>query len=251
MQATSILSVLLLVSITTVRSFSIPSPPASSTLRLFSTEVATRLEGRPVSPETTLHPLHSFVLVQVDDTDASMTVGGIVLPGKKKKKTYGTVVATGPGQLIEGGTGRIPISLAPGDGVMYGEYDGTAVEWKDDQFVLIREEDVLIKYSKNKISLDTVETIRDAVLVRVDPVEAQSKGGILLPGNEKVKKASTGTVVKVGPGRMASNGVLMEMEVVPGDAIQFYDFAGQTVELADDKEHTYTVVSMSDILAKF
>lgn len=55
-------------------------------------------------------------------------------------------------------------------------------------------------------------------------------------------------MVKIGPGRMASNGELMAMDIAMGDMVKFRDFAGNEVDIENEE---YSVVRMPDILAKF
>ena len=66
--------------------------------------------------------------------------------------------------------------------------------------------------------------------------------------SSKQSKPSTGSVVKVGPGKMAGDGALLPMNVAIGERVKFMDFAGNNVEI-DGEE--YSVVKMEEVLAKF
>ena len=65
---------------------------------------------------------------------------------------------------------------------------------------------------------------------------------------QKGSKPSTGRVVKVGPGRMASNGTIMKVDIEVDDMVKFRDFAGNEVMIGGEE---YSVVRMPDILVKF
>lgn len=139
--------------------------------------------------------------------------------------------------------------VVEGEGVLYGKYDGTEVEYNGNKHTLIRDDDILVKYTGDELNLESADVIRDNVLVSVsEEEEAATAGGLLIASTSNKKKPSTGTVVKVGPGRMAANGELMEMDIDVGDMVKFRDFAGNEVKI-EGKE--YSVVRMSDILAKF
>jgi chaperonin GroES len=210
---------------------------------------AVKLEGRTVEGEVV--PLNNFVLVKLAAAQ-EQTDGGILLTGKAKiVKTQGRVEAVGPGRTHPDSGLTIPVPLSAGEGVVYGKYDGTEIVYNDARHTIIRDDDVLIKFADGDgaLTIDNVEVIRDNVLVRVDTSEKTTEGGILIAKTSSAdKRPSTGEVIKVGPGRTASNGDLMPMEVSVGDMIKFREFAGNEVEI-DGQE--YCVVKMADILAKF
>jgi len=159
------------------------------------------------------------------------------------------VVSTGPGKVHQESGVIFPMPVQIGDGVVFGKYDGTEVNYDGAKHTLIRDDDVMIKFTGESLNIDTAETTSDNVLVRVDEKEEETSGGLLIASTSSSnKRPSTGTVVKVGPGRMASNGELMSMDVKEGDMVKFRDFAGNEVTI-DGKE--YSVVKMVDILAKF
>jgi chaperonin GroES len=210
-------------------------------------EESHNLEGRTITGP--LKPLNNFVLVRVAKSD-DQTSGGILLTAKAKaKKTEGTVVAVGPGRAHPESGYLLTIPVQPGEGVVYGKYDGTEVEYDGEKHSLIREEDILVKYTSNQLTLDSVEVLNDNVLVYVEPKEEETSSGLLIASSStSKKKPSTGLVAKVGPGRRTMTGSLTPMEVTVGDMVKFRDFAGNEVKI-DEKE--YTVVRMTDILAKF
>jgi len=217
------------------------------TTRLFDATTTTTLDGRKIKGD--VQPLNNFVLVKTAEAVDS-TEGGILLTGKAKiVKTEGTVVAVGPGRTHPDSGIVFEMPVAKGDGVVYGKYDGTEIDLGGAKHTLIRDDDILVKFHGDALTLDSVQVVRDNVLVYAETKEVSTEGGILLASSsKKAQKPSTGKVIQVGPGKMAANGELMAMDVDVGDMVKFRDFAGNEVEI-DGKE--YSVVKMSDILAKF
>jgi chaperonin GroES len=220
------------------------SKPAFSRL---STQCDATLEGRTIKGE--LKPINNFLLVKIAEAK-EQTEGGILLAGKAKiKKTEGTVVSVGPGKTHPESGIVFDMPVVPGEGVVYGKYDGTEVDYDGERHTLIRDDDILVKFTGGELTLDSVEVVRDAVLVSVNTKEEETSGGILIAkSSSKDSKPSTGEVVKVGPGRMASNGTLMPMDVAVEDMVKFRDFAGNEVTI---EGQDYSVVRVADILAKF
>jgi chaperonin GroES len=207
---------------------------------------ATTLDGRKISGE--VKPLNNFLLVKVAEA-VEKTEGGILLTGKAKiQKTEGLVVSVGPGKTHQDSGTVFDMPVTVGEGIVYGKYDGTEININGARHTLIRDEDILVKFT-GELTVDTVDVVRDGVLVAVDRSEEETEGGILIAKTSKAdSKPSTGQVIKVGPGKMASDGELMSMDVAVGDMVKFRDFAGNEVEIS---EKEYSVVKMSDILAKF
>jgi chaperonin GroES len=209
--------------------------------------VAATLEGRVIEGE--LVPINNFILVK-KTPDVDQTEGGIVLTGKSKiKKTEGTVVSTGPGKTHQESGIIFEIPVVPGDGVVFGKYDGTELDYNGEKHTLIRDDDILVKYTGSKLTLESADVTSDNILVYVEKKEEETSGGLLIAASSsKGGKPSTGKVVKVGPGRMASNGELMEMDISVGDMVKFRDFAANEVKIGDEE---YAVVRFPDLLAKF
>lgn len=139
--------------------------------------------------------------------------------------------------------------VVPGEGVVYGKYDGTEVEYDGDKCTLIQDSDILVKFSGDKLTMDSVDVVSDSVLVKTEANEDQTASGLVIAATtKKGGKPSTGEVVKVGPGRMASNGEIMTVDISVGDQVKFRDFAGNEVDIEGGE---YSVVKMTDILAKF
>lgn len=91
-----------------------------------------------------LRPLDDRVVVKPIEAEET-TAGGIVLPDTAKEKPQrGTVVAVGPGRLLDNGQ-RGQLSVAVGDEVIYGKYGGTDIEIDGDEVKILRESDILAK----------------------------------------------------------------------------------------------------------
>ncbi len=87
-------------------------------------------------------PLDDRVLLKQCEAE-EVTAGGIVLPDSAKEKPQrGKVVATGPGKLLDNGE-RGSLSVKKGDEVFYGKYVGTEIKIDGEEYVLIRESDIL------------------------------------------------------------------------------------------------------------
>ena len=87
-------------------------------------------------------PLDDRVLVKQCEAE-QMTAGGIVLPDSAQEKPQrGKVVATGPGKLLDSGQ-RGTLSVKKGDEIFYGKYAGTEIKIDGEEYVILRENDIL------------------------------------------------------------------------------------------------------------
>jgi chaperonin GroES len=94
-----------------------------------------------------LKPLDERVVVEPVEAEEK-TAGGIVLPDTAKEKPQrGTVLAVGPGKLLDSGD-RSALSVAVGDEVIYGKYAGTDIELDGREVKILRESDILAKVVK-------------------------------------------------------------------------------------------------------
>ncbi|MFP4030276.1 MAG: co-chaperone GroES [Desulfococcaceae bacterium] len=89
-----------------------------------------------------LKPLHDRILVQRVEEE-SKTKGGIIIPDTAKEKpAEGKVVAVGDGRLGEDGK-VIPLEVKANDRVLFGKYSGTEVKIEGEEYLIMREDDVL------------------------------------------------------------------------------------------------------------
>lgn len=91
-----------------------------------------------------IRTLDDRVVVQPLDAEET-TAGGIVLPGSAQEKPQrGTVLAVGPGKLLDSGA-RAELSVAIGDEVIYGKYGGSDIEIDGEEYKILREGEILAK----------------------------------------------------------------------------------------------------------
>ncbi|HKQ47675.1 MAG TPA: co-chaperone GroES [Phycisphaerae bacterium] len=87
-------------------------------------------------------PLDDRIVVEQHEAE-DKTAGGIILPQQAKEKpTRGTVLAAGPGKMLDSGN-RGKMSVTIGDEVYYGKYSGTEVDVDGKKYTVLRESDVL------------------------------------------------------------------------------------------------------------
>lgn len=89
-----------------------------------------------------LRPLQDRILVQRVEEETT-TKGGIIIPDTAKEKpAEGKVVAVGNGKLGDDGK-RIALEVKKGDRILFGKYAGTEVKIEGDEYLIMREDDVL------------------------------------------------------------------------------------------------------------
>ena len=95
---------------------------------------------------TKLKPLGDRVVVR-PMTEEDVSKGGIILPDTAKEKPQrGEVIAVGPGKLDENGK-RVTMEVKKGDKVVYAKYGGTDITVNDEELLILRESDILAKFS--------------------------------------------------------------------------------------------------------
>ena len=77
--------------------------------------------------------------------------------------------------------------------------------------------------------------------------KSESKGGILLPDSAQ-EKPLEGVVFEVGPGKVTDDGKLESTTLKKGDRVLFSPYAGTPVELPEDEETEYLIMSEDEIL---
>jgi chaperonin GroES len=98
-------------------------------------------EGGRTMPK--VRPLRDRVLVKRLEEDEEQKVGGIIVPDTAKEKpTRAEVIAVGSGRHLD--TGKVvPLTLKPGDRVLIGKWSGTEVKIDDDEYLILKEDEVL------------------------------------------------------------------------------------------------------------
>jgi chaperonin GroES len=91
-------------------------------------------------------PLHDRVLIKRIEEKETVK-GGIIIPDTAKEKPQeGEVIAVGAGKINEEGK-RITLDVKAGDRVLFGKYSGTEIVVEDDNFLILREDEILAKLS--------------------------------------------------------------------------------------------------------
>src|SRR5581483_9786609 len=91
---------------------------------------------------TFIRPLHDRVLVKRIE-EGEQIRGGIIIPDTAKEKPQeGEVVAVGQGKVMDNGT-RVEMALKAGDRILFGKYSGTEVKMDGEDFLIMREDEVL------------------------------------------------------------------------------------------------------------
>ena len=94
-----------------------------------------------------LRPLNDRILVKRVEEEEK-TKGGIIIPDTAKEKpAEGVVVSVGPGQIGPDGK-RIPIDMKKKDKVLFGKYGGQEVKVEGEEYLIMREDDVLCVIEK-------------------------------------------------------------------------------------------------------
>ncbi len=89
-----------------------------------------------------IRPLHDRILLKrVEEQEVRR--GGIIIPDTAKEKPQeGKVVAVGDGKVLENGK-RVPLDVKAGDRVLFGKYSGSEVKIEEEEYLILREEDIL------------------------------------------------------------------------------------------------------------
>ncbi len=89
-----------------------------------------------------IKPLYDrVVLKRLEEEEVKK--GGIIIPDTAKEKPQqAEVIAVGDGKILENGQ-KVPLSVKPGDKVLIGKYSGTDVKIGDEEYVIVREDEIL------------------------------------------------------------------------------------------------------------
>ncbi|WP_306548670.1 co-chaperone GroES [Desulfobulbus sp.] len=89
-----------------------------------------------------IRPLNDRILVKRLEGEEK-TAGGIIIPDSAKEKpAEGEIVAVGPGKLNDNAE-RVAMDVAVGDRVLFSKYGGTEVKLDGEDFLIMREDDIL------------------------------------------------------------------------------------------------------------
>jgi chaperonin GroES len=91
-----------------------------------------------------IRPLYDRILVKRLEEEEQQ-IGGIIIPDTAKEKPQeGEVVAVGAGRILENGERQAP-DVKVGDKILFGKYAGTEVKYEDEEYLIMREDDILAK----------------------------------------------------------------------------------------------------------
>jgi len=89
-----------------------------------------------------IKPLHDRIVVKRMEQE-EVVKGGIIIPDTAKEKPQeGRVVAVGPGKVTAEGK-TVAMTVKEGDRILFGKYAGTEVKMDDEEYLIMREDDVL------------------------------------------------------------------------------------------------------------
>jgi chaperonin GroES len=89
-----------------------------------------------------VRPLHDRILIKRIEEKESIK-GGIIIPDSAKEKPQeGEVIAVGNGKRNEDGK-LVPLDVKAGDRILFGKYSGTEIKLDDQEFLIVREDEVL------------------------------------------------------------------------------------------------------------
>ena len=89
-----------------------------------------------------IRPLQDRVIVQ-RIAEEEKTKGGIIIPDTAKEKHQeGKVIAVGPGKILDNGT-KTTLDVKVGDKILFGKYSGTEIKIEGEDFLMMREDDIL------------------------------------------------------------------------------------------------------------
>ena len=112
---------------------------------------------------------------------------------------------------------------------------------------------MLVFNDGDKATIENVICLKDNILVELPPKNDKTLSGVIVKvetdesGNVS-EKPTVGKVVRVGPGRQAANGDLIDVPVVVGDSCRFRNFAGSEVSISG---RDYLIIKGHDVQARW
>jgi len=98
-----------------------------------------------------IRPLYDRIVVKRVEQKEQMQ-GGLYIPDTAKEKPQeGEVVAVGKGKRLENGT-TVPLDVEPGDRILFGKYSGSDIKLDDDEYLIMREDEVLGVLDKQPVA---------------------------------------------------------------------------------------------------
>jgi len=88
-----------------------------------------------------IKPLSDRVLIKMKEGEETTKSGIILTTGSKEKPQIAEVVEVGPGEKVDGK--REELEVKKGDNVVVSQYGGTKVKYEGEEYIILREEDIL------------------------------------------------------------------------------------------------------------
>jgi chaperonin GroES len=89
-----------------------------------------------------IRPLHDRIVVKRQE-EREVKKGGIIIPDTAKEKPQeGKVIAVGSGRVSDTGK-KVPLDVKAGDKILFGKYSGSEVKLDDEEYLIMKEDDVL------------------------------------------------------------------------------------------------------------
>ncbi len=89
-----------------------------------------------------IRPLGDRVVIRPANKE-EVSAAGVILPDTAKEKPQkGTIVAAGPGRVLDDGTRQVP-EVSVGEEVLYAKYAGTEVKFEGEEYLILSEKDIL------------------------------------------------------------------------------------------------------------
>jgi len=100
------------------------------------------MKEKETMAKTSFTPLHDRILVQRVEEGESVR-GGIIIPDSAKEKPQqGKVISVGKGKSNDEGK-VFPLDVKAGDSILFGKYSGTEIKLDGEEYLIMREEEVL------------------------------------------------------------------------------------------------------------
>ncbi len=88
-----------------------------------------------------LVPLADRVMLKQREAEETTKSGIILMSGSQEKPQEAEVIAVGPGGLVDGK--EVKMTVKPGDTVIYSKYSGTEVKLGEDEYIIVKQSDIL------------------------------------------------------------------------------------------------------------
>jgi chaperonin GroES len=96
-----------------------------------------------------VRPLHDRIIVQRLE-EGEQRIGGIIIPDSAKEKPQqGKVIAAGTGKVKDDGK-KVPLDVKAGDLILFGKYSGQEIKLDGDEYLIMREDEVLAVIDEKK-----------------------------------------------------------------------------------------------------